>query len=214
MEQVNAEILFPTMVYRIEKPEFLEAVKTVCMEQLEKVKAEKKLNDVYPVHMTGNINFDPRVLDFANFVAQVGWDILADQGYNVKDLGTYFTEMWCQEHYKHSLMEQHVHGAGSQIVGFYFLDCPKDCSRVLFHDPKAGKVQGGVYEENVNTHTPASNIVNFVPKEGSLILTNAWLPHSFTRHMSKKPMRFVHFNISLAPNQATQTTCKSSAEVI
>jgi hypothetical protein len=34
-----------------------------------------------------------------------------------------------------------------------------------------------------------------------LILTNAWLPHSFTRNNSDKPMRFVHMNLSVALNE-------------
>jgi len=44
-----------------------------------------------------------------------------------------------------------------------------------------------------------------------LMFANSWLAHSFTRNASDKPMRFIHFNLSvqLAPQQAV-----APAEVI
>jgi hypothetical protein len=34
---------------------------------------------------------------------------------------------------------------------------------------------------------------------GMLVLTPAWLPHSFTRSLSDDSMVFVHMNLSVAP---------------
>ena len=51
--------------------------------------------------------------------------------------------------------------------------------------------------------TPASTMINFEPKPGMLIFSNAWLPHSTTRHGGETPLRFIHFNIAVraaAPN--------------
>ena len=39
-------------------------------------------------------------------------------------------------------------------------------------------------------------MINFILKPGTLIFTNAWLPHSFTRNANdKESVEFTHFNI-------------------
>jgi len=108
-----------------------------------------------------------------------------------------FTEMWTQEHHKHSAMDAHVHGFGSQITGFYFLETPEDCSRVVFHDPRAAKVQIDLPEQDMSMATPASKMINFTPKPGMMIFANSWLMHSFTRHAADLPIKFVHFNLTV-----------------
>jgi uncharacterized protein (TIGR02466 family) len=152
------------------------------------------------------------VTNFANFVGATAWNILQEQGYAMENKLVHFTEMWTQEHHKHSSMEQHVHGFGVQIVGFYFLEAPEDSSRVVFHDPRAGKVQNDLPEQEMSNATPASRMVNFEAKEGRLIFSNSWLPHSFTRHASDKPIKFVHFNLTVS--QAQPTCTMPTAEVI
>ena len=203
---------FPCPIYIIERPDFLDTVKSVSDEQLEVARKERGLDEIYPVVMTGNYYADARVTDFANFVGATAWNILQEQGYAMEDKVVQFTEMWTQEHYKHSSMEQHVHGFGVQIVGFYFLEAPEDSSRVVFHDPRSGKVQNDLPEQNMVNATPASRMVNFEAKEGRLIFSNSWLPHSFTRHASDKPVKFVHFNLTVA--QAQPSCTMSAAEVI
>jgi uncharacterized protein (TIGR02466 family) len=196
---------FPAIVYSVKAPQFLAAAKAVVTEEISKKKKEtKKMNEIYPLIMTDNLNNDPRMLDLANFIAKSAWEILDSQGYAMQSLSTYLTEFWCQEHHKHSAMEQHVHGYGSQIVGFYFIDVPADSSRVIFHDPKAGKVQINLPEKDGTQATIASNMINFVPEAGTVMFANAWLPHSFSRHAASKPMRFIHFNVSVeqVPPQA------------
>jgi len=200
---------FPTLIYTVKKPEFLKVVRQVCDENVEKVKKDKKLDEIYPVYMTGNLYDDPRMQDFAAFVGQTAWNILDGQGYNMAGFHTFFSEMWCQQHYKHSAMEQHVHGFGSQIVGFYFTQTPEDGSRVVFHDPRAGKVMTSLPEKNGGEATAASGMINFVPEPGLMIFTNAWLAHSFTRHAAKKPIQFIHFNLGVR-----QTDNIPAAEVI
>jgi uncharacterized protein (TIGR02466 family) len=162
--------------------------------------------------MTGSFYDDPRLADFSQFVGQSAHAILAGQGYDMNGLSTFFTEMWCQEHYKHSSMEQHVHGFGSQIVGFYFTQTPEDCSRVVLHDPIAARMITGLDEADKNMATAASRLINFNPEPGLLIFTNAWLAHSFTRHAAKKTLQFVHFN--LAVRQERPTCCPAPADEI
>lgn len=212
--QIQTFYHFPTAVYTVDKPEFLSVAKKVTTEFLNKRKKEtKQLNDLYPVYMTEDLRGDKRMEEFCVYVANSAWTILESQGYAMQPLQTIFTEMWAQEHYKHSAMDQHVHNYGAQIVGFYFIDCPKDGSKVVFHDPKAGKVQINLPEKDTSNATYASTMINFEPKPGMLMFANAWLPHSFTRNGSDKPMRFIHFNLTVqyAPQQIA---CATPAEIV
>jgi uncharacterized protein (TIGR02466 family) len=209
--QLGAFYYFPSVVYVIEKLEYLENAKAACKAALEKSKVDKKLDEIYPVYMTENL-FDYEGMDkLSQYIGQTAWNILNGQGYAMQNLQTMFTEFWCQEHYKHSSMEQHVHGFGSQIVGFYFVETPENCSRVVFNDPRAGKVQVNLPEADMTMATPASNMINFEPKPGMLMFTNSWLPHAFTRHASDEPIQFIHFNITV--QQAPQV-CSTEAEVV
>jgi uncharacterized protein (TIGR02466 family) len=195
---------FPCPIYLIERPDFLEAVSLVSEEALEVQRKERKLDEIYPVYMTSSYFGDSRVAGFSEFVGSTAWNILNEQGYAMQDKALSFTEMWTQEHYKHSAMDAHVHGFGSQIVGFYFLETPENCSNVVFHDPRAAKLQIDLPEQNISVATPASKMINFMPKPGMMIFANSWLAHSFTRHAAELPIKFVHFNLTVisAPQQA------------
>lgn len=204
---------FSCPIYLIERPDFLEEVKLVSEENLALQRKEKPLNEMYPVCMSGSYYADPRMAAFAEFVGGTAWNILSEQGYAMADKAVQFTEMWTQEHHKHSAMDVHVHGFGSQIVGFYFLETPEDCSHAVFHDPRAGKVQIDLPEQEMNNATVASKMINFKPKPGLMIFTNSWLAHSFTRHAADTPIKFVHFNLTVIPSSKVPATTPA-AEVI
>ena len=195
---------FPSIVVTAFKPEFLKAVKAVSDEQL--AQQPDDINEIYPAKMSGDFSQDPRLADFCTFIGKSAWEILRNQGHDMENASTFFTEMWTQEHHKHSLMEQHVHGNGAQLVGFYFLETPEDCSKALFYDPRPGKVQISLPEANMGEITPASNAIGIEAEPGTLIFANAWLPHGFTRHGADEPIRFVHFNINVeyAPAPAAE----------
>ena len=212
LPELQAAYHFPTAMYVVDRPDFLDAVNIVSEEHLAIVRKENELHEIYPVYMTNNYFTDERVKDFTEFVGMNAWNILNEQGYAMQDKAMTFTEMWTQEHHKHSSMDSHVHGFGSQITGFYFLDTPEDCSRVVFHDPRAGKVQIDLPEQDVNNATAASRMINFTPRPGMLIFANAWLAHSFTRHSADKPIKFVHFNLGV--QQAVQSCPMPAAEVV
>lgn len=206
----DAFYYFCSAIYTIDKPEFLDMVSKVSEEYLQKARPNQQ-NEIYPHVMTDSYFGDSRLSDFTNFVGETAWNVLNDQGYNMQNKNVVFTEMWTQEHRKYSLMEQHTHGYGSQIIGFYFLDVPENSSKVIFHDPRPGKIQAEIDEFDFSNATLASRMINFEPKPGLLMLTNSWLPHSFTRNASETPMKFVHFNLNV---EWAQTSLPPAAEVI
>ena len=212
--QLDVQFYFPCPIYLIERTDFLEAVNTVSEEHLKQARVNTDLNEIYPLVMTGNFYDDPRIAEFTNFVGSTAWNILSGQGYNMQNKTTAFLEMWTQEHHKHSAMDQHVHGFGSQIVGFYFLETPENCSNVVFHDPRAGKVQISLDEQDLKAATAASSMIHFKPKPGMLMFANAWLAHSFTRHAADTPIKFVHFNLTTRHMETSACPIPPSAEVI
>ena len=212
--QLEVAYHFPCPIYLIQRPDFLDSVIKVSEEYLAKQRKEQELDDIYPVMMSGNFYADPRITEFTEFIGSTAWNILAEQGYFMQDKVMQFTDMWTQEHHKQSSMDQHTHGYGSQIVGFYFLEVPENSSRVLFHDPRMGKPLIDLPEADQNIATIASKLINFEPKPGLMMFANAWLAHSFTRHAADKPIKFIHFNLTVQMAQNVSTYVAPAAEIV
>jgi len=204
--------VFASPIYSIYKPEFLAVTNQVADEFIEKRQSNAELNSNYPAYMTENLDYDERMFAFGGYVSQTAWNILEDQGYKVRNLRTSISEMWCQEHHKHSMMEQHTHGNGAQIVGFYFLNAPANCSRAIFHHPSPAKVQINLPQENVDNLTDSSVMMNIAPAPGLMVFSNSWVPHSFSRNEADEPLKFIHFNINVS--EVFEHASPPSAEVI
>jgi uncharacterized protein (TIGR02466 family) len=195
--QLYASNYFCCGVYSLVEPKFLDTLRKISKFYLDDAKKKTKLDKIFPVVQGDNMPSDPRISDFVNFVSGAAHQVLASQGYNMTGLKVVYSEMWVQEHHTSSGHEEHIHGYGNQISGFYFLDTPKDGPRVIFHDPRPAKVYANLPETDVNQATLASNMINYVPEPGLMILTNSWLPHTIQRNTSKQPLRLIHFNLSV-----------------
>jgi uncharacterized protein (TIGR02466 family) len=136
-----------------------------------------------------------RIKDVVSFITQTAYHILVTQGYDMNFYEVMVYDLWGQEHYKFSGQEEHIHQA--ILSGFYFIDCPENSSRVLFHDPRPAKVYSNLTEKNSSMATYASTVINYEPKPGMLMFANSWLPHSFLKNSSSEPFRFMHFNIGV-----------------
>lgn len=209
------EAYFSSNVFFTENVDFLSPVLEIVNGLLEAKKANSKLDELYPVIMTDNFYTDKRADSFCEFVANSCLGALDSEGYAVDRYYLYFLEMWAQEHHKYSSMETHVHGFGSCISGFYFLEVPENSSAAVIHDPRPGKVQINLLQKNKDIATDSSEMVNFLPKPGMLLMMSSALPHSFTRHGSEEPLKFVHFNIAanLKPAEFKQSS-NSNVEIV
>jgi len=211
MDQLEEFHYFSSPVYAVKTPQFLDPMRKVSKKYLEKSKCRHKGKNPMTL-MTQDFSADPDAADFAAYVSQTAWNILNSQGYNIDNIVTYFTEMWTQEHNFHSSMEQHIHGGGVQISAFFFLQVPENACKMVIYDPRPAKVIIGLPPKDNNAVTLASQQIVFTPEEGSLIFTNSWLPHSFTRNFNKnKAVHFVHMNLSVAP---APVEADSNVEVI
>ena len=129
--QLNVMTYFPTAVYSIVRPEFLATARKVCSEFLKTAQKNRpKLDTLYPLYQTDNLFTDARMQPLVEYIGATVWNVLESQGYAMANNDIIFHEMWCQEHHKTSNHEEHVHGFGAQIVGFYFLDLASRCLAV------------------------------------------------------------------------------------
>jgi uncharacterized protein (TIGR02466 family) len=196
---------FASPIYVIEKPEFLESVRQVSNRYLEERKNDKEakppLDPMYPVQTNGFFH-EPELAEFTSFIAEAAWAILNDQGHAMKNMATYFQEMWAQEHSKWNGHEEHIHSHGAQISGFYFTEAPEGGCKVMIHDPRPGRMQIILPEADLNKITDASSKVLLVPRPGSMYFINSWLPHSVTRNPIDEPTTLVHFNLGVKPSES------------
>lgn len=188
---------FSTPVYYIKKEKFLNTLLPIFDEYIKAAEEFQPVNELYPSIMTGNMANDPRIREFGEYLVGTAWNILKGQGYAVDNKVAYFHSIWGQEYRKFGSMDEHVHADGAQIVGFYFLECPENCPKMILKDPRFGKNQISMSEADTTKVSDSTTSIVFGAQPGSLFFTNAWLPHSFSRNGSDKPFKFIHFNIAV-----------------
>jgi uncharacterized protein (TIGR02466 family) len=184
---------FKSNVYAIQVDDFLDAFASVSHDALQK--ADCHVSNEQLLQQTDNLAYMPETTEFCQFICQAGWNILKDQGYAMENYSLGVQNLWCQKHSKYSGHDQHLHGFGSQLSGFYFLQTPVDGCRIVLHDPRPAKVYADLLEENMENATDASHLINITPKPGLLVFMNSWLPHGFTRSNSDDPTVFMHFTL-------------------
>ena len=187
---------FASPIFKINMPEYVDIVREVAEETLEMTPQDEEMDDLYPTKHSMTFHAHSKIDDFSREVIQIAWDALNVQGYNMQKFNTFYDSMWLQEHHKMSAMEQHIH-SGIQLVGFYFLDVPLNSSRLILHDPRPGKIQMDLVEQDIKNITFASKMINFEPKVGDLFFIPSWLPHSFSRHGNDEVLKFVHINVGV-----------------
>ena len=208
---------FQTSVYYTLVPEFLSVMSEVADRYIKKEKQnlQTKLLTTHAVTQSENFLYDGAIGGFNRFIADTSWSILQSQGYNVALYGIEILDVWAQEHNQYGGQENHIHGVGSQISGFYFLDCPKMGGAATFYDPRPAKVYANLEQQNIDTITSASNSIYLVPENGMCVFTNSWLPHSFGGNGGSDPFKFIHFNVGVVKAENNKDNClKNIPEIV
>jgi uncharacterized protein (TIGR02466 family) len=185
--------VFPTMIYKINKQEFVQDALDVTNEYLNKLTKQE-----YPVYQTEMMR-SARLQPLVNFIANSTWTILDNQGYNMTDLHAVMTDCWGQSFEKGGQHMEHIHAYNTQMSAFYFLETPEDCSLMSLYDPRHTKRQINLMEKSKDVITDASEGILFKVQAGDLYFANSWLPHGFTPNNSEKPFKFIHFNLTVSP---------------
>jgi len=208
-DTLNQWHYFVSPIYTINKPEFLGITRKLSNAVLSNATPVLQ-DDIYPVIQEG-IPENPALIPFQEYVLNTAWNLLQDQGYDLSNIETYFTQFWAQEHKKYSSHEYHIHN-DSKLVAFYILESA-DQPRLIIHDPRPGKVMCSLQETDVNNLTMASDSVNFKLEPGMLLFANSWLPHSITRNPNNKSFKLIHMNISTRLHN-TNINFPDTAEIV
>lgn len=197
---MHVDLLFPSALARDNHPEHLSSARLVLAEQLARVQP-----NAWNVCQSESM-FDDRLESLLSLIAKEAFMMLSEQGFDMAGLMTNVTEFWGQEFLKHGQHMEHVHSNGAQVTGFYFVDVPKESSIPVVFDPRHGKRQINLPQVDMNKVTYSSEQMHIAVQSGDLLMFNSWLPHGFTRHESDEPLRFIHFNVGVAPSVICQAT--------
>jgi uncharacterized protein (TIGR02466 family) len=197
--------IFSTPIYFNEKKEWVEKLNKASDSYIIEAKAENKVlneKDFVIVHHSKSLVQDTNFKEFLNYIKSYAFDILNNQGFNLKDYALATTELWVQEFPSlgggnHS---PHIHWNG-HISGFYFLKCSDKTSYPVFYDPRQGRMMNLLPEKDKSQITLASSSIHFKPEPGTFIFFNSYLQHEFVVDHGIEPFRFIHFNIQAFPKK-------------
>lgn len=211
--QVQKFGYFATPIYHIQQANFLPQLQTISQQMLSDHEQKfPELHPIYPVRQSESALSEENMGEFFEFVGYTSWNALQSEGYDMKHFSVQFQEAWFQQHNKHSGHDEHVHAYGSQMVGFYFLETPKNSGRLVFHDPRPAKRQITLPEANISVATEASTAINFEPKAGDLFLAPSWVPHSISRHGGDTPMVLLHMTLTVTPATQEQIAANTATQ--
>ena len=202
--QLNRQDLFTCPIYRGNDTSWLSLDKQVdpIINDLKKENQKKlksgKINNLPNSYHSHNLWAEKPFKPFIEYVMQQMWNILAWQGYSLKNKRPLLQECWVQEFPEEGgFHDIHIH-SNNHMSGFYFLQCGNKTSQPSFHDPRPGKVMTDLDQKDMKTITSASSIVNYNVNPGDFIFFNSYMPHSYSHYKSKgkNKFRFIHFNMA------------------
>jgi len=199
------EEYFKTPIWVEEKPEFINSLNKASNQYIKD--AKKRQKDYIKEHGDFGVSYhstpltlDNRFLDFRNYIGQKSWEFLDWQGFDMQEYQTIFSEMWVQEFAKkggghHSA---HIHW-NQHVSGFYFLKCSDKTSYPIFHEPRTGARSTKLKMKSNDGVFHGTELVNFKPKPGTLIIFPGYLEHEYAVDHGVEPFRFIHWNIQAVP---------------
>jgi uncharacterized protein (TIGR02466 family) len=198
---------FNTTIWSEQKPEFIKSLTKASNKYIKVAKnKEKKFikehGDFGRSYHSTPLTADNNFRDFRDYVGQKSWEYLDDQGYDMQQYTTMFSEMWVQEFAKkgghHSA---HVHW-NQHVSGFYFLKANEKTSYPIFHEPRTGaRTTKLKMKTNIKEILNGNDLVHFKPQPGTLIIFPGFLEHEFSIDFGIEPFRFIHWNIQAIPKE-------------
>jgi uncharacterized protein (TIGR02466 family) len=199
------EEYFKTPIWIEEKPEFINSLNKASNQYIKDAKKRQKDHikehgDFGVSYHSTPLTLDNRFLDFRNYIGQKSWEFLDWQGFDMQEYQTIFSEMWVQEFAKkggghHSA---HIHW-NQHVSGFYFLKCSDKTSYPIFHEPRTGARATKLKMKSNDGMFHGTELVNFKPKPGTLIIFPGYLEHEYAVDFGIEPFRFIHWNIQAVP---------------
>ena len=196
---------FHTPIWTEHKPEFLKSINKASNKYIKEAKNRekkyiKKHGDFGTSYHSTPLLEDNDFRDFQDYLGKKSWEFLDHSGFDMTKYSTMWSEMWVQEFAKkggghHSA---HIHW-NCHVSGFYFLKCSEQTSFPIFHDPRTGARCTKLHLKQSNGIYSGTELVNYKPKPGQLIIFPSYLEHEFSIDYGKAPFRFIHWNIQAVP---------------
>lgn len=182
---------FPTLVYRDERPDFIDQVLPLCNARLDEVRAVDA-----PVCQSGHLGRYAEARELSDYLLGSSIEILRSQGYAVERYDFSVQGLWAQEIKRGGGTNIHVH-KNSQVCGWFFLEAAEGGTYPAYHDTRMNKnmieldyMQGG----DVTVATSSIHFSNIVP--GTVLFSNAWVNHQLVSGNSEQPVKCIHFIIT------------------
>ena len=196
---MDAFAYFPSIVYRDERPEWVDYTKQVV----------QKHYDVVPQNgvllQTNQMASDPDLKFLVDYLLESSIDILRSQGYDVDKYEFSVSALWGQDVKCNGSTNVHVH-KNSQICGWFFLETPEGGSFPVYYDPRIQKQMIELDFVQGPELTNASSSIHFNNlKPGTVLMANSWLQHQLTQNISQAETKSVHFIVS--HRERTCNTC-------
>ena len=182
---------FPTLVYRDERPDFIDQVLPLCNVRLDEVRTVDA-----PVCQSGHLGRYAEARELSDYLLGSSIEILRSQGYAVERYDFSVQGLWAQEIKRGGGTNIHVH-KNSQICGWFFLEAVEGVAYPVYHDTRMNKNMIELdYTQNSDV-TAATNSIHFnniVP--GTVLFSNAWVNHQLVSGNSEHPVKCIHFIIT------------------
>ena len=198
---------FKTPIWIEDKPEFVKSLNKASNQYIKDAKKRekefiKKHGDFGRSYHSTPLTMDNNFLDFRNYVGQKSWEFLDWCGFDMQQYTTMFSELWVQEFAKNGGGHHSAHIHWNQHVsGFYFLKCSDKTSYPIFHEPRTGARATKLKMKPGNGVFHGTELVNFRPKPGTLIIFPGYLEHEYAVDHGVEPFRFIHWNIQAVPKE-------------
>jgi len=180
---------FPTIIYRDEKPEFVDKMMKVSQKYLVQKNQQQNLCQI-------SLENELETRELSDYLIVSSYDILASQGYLMEKYELFLFGLWIQEIKNHSGTNVHLH-KNSQLSGWFFLDTPKNGSYPIFYDTRMNKQMielDFVQTEEITNATSSIHFNNLNP--GTVLFANSWMTHQLTANFSDTSTKTIHFIIS------------------
>lgn len=183
---------FPAIVYRDERPDFVEKLLPTCVEYLNSVRDENR-----SMTQSNFLVHDPVFREVSDYLLLSSVNLLRDQGYSVDKYDFYLSGLWAQETKKGAGTDVHVHN-NSQMCGWLFLETPENGSYPVYYDSRMNKKMIELHFDSASDEiTNATDTINFNNvNPGTVLFANSWLTHQISGSLTDLPTRCLHFIIS------------------
>ncbi len=193
---MNVTSLFPTLVYRDERPEFVQQAIQNTKPYFDALQNEYRQNQYKAVFQTRSMVADQKLTLLSSYLKDSCIKILHEQGYKTDLYDFAVSGMWGHLVYKGGIHLPHIH-PNSQLSGFYFLEASNTSCFPMFSDPRPAKLMMDLQGQGTNkVHASTSQVIFKDILPGSVMFFNSWLTHEFTGNTSDMPTKFIHFYLT------------------